>query len=203
MAKHGLIIEASTGAQSHEKHEKNRIVKWRSYINKETYTEQYIPEHIRWLLAFKAYMDAVLVLYENREQELNAYRDHINELCIKHDFLAVLGYDEDQRIALIMNRDITLLDRNIEAEGKNFDAFTAKRPRNEGWRPGWADTTWYNGKEICLNWNKKSCPEDKACSRVHACIVCKKLGHREKTCYRKGYKNKYNARRNNSPKSEQ
>lgn len=58
-----------------------------------------------WLLAFKAYMDAVLILYENQEQELNAYRDHINELCVKHDFSAILGYDEDRRIALVMNRD--------------------------------------------------------------------------------------------------
>ncbi|CAG8621131.1 13909_t:CDS:2, partial [Cetraspora pellucida] len=74
-----------------------------------------------WLLAFKAYMDAVLMLYKNREQELNTYRDHINELCIKYEFAAVMEYDEDRRVALVMDRDSTLQDRNIEAEGKNFD----------------------------------------------------------------------------------
>ncbi|CAG8689954.1 23440_t:CDS:2, partial [Gigaspora rosea] len=78
-----------------------------------------------------AYMDAVLVLYENREQELNAYRDYINELYIKHNFTAVLGYDKDRRIALIMNQNIMLLDQNIEAEGKNFDSSTTKKLRNE------------------------------------------------------------------------
>ncbi|CAG8741050.1 10942_t:CDS:1, partial [Gigaspora rosea] len=30
---------------------------------------------------------------------------------------------------------------NIEVDGKNFDASTAKKPRNKGWHPGWADTT--------------------------------------------------------------
>lgn len=84
-----------------------------------------------WLLAFKSYMDAVLILYENREQELNTYRDYINELCIKYQFSAVLAYDKNQRIALVMNRDSTLVEHDIEAERKNFDATTAKKPRYE------------------------------------------------------------------------
>ncbi|RIB15551.1 hypothetical protein C2G38_2092905 [Gigaspora rosea] len=143
-----------------------------------------------WLLAFKSYMDAVLILYENCEQELNTYRDHINELCIKYEFLAVLGYDENRRIALVMNRDSTLLERNIEVEGKNFDATTAKRPKYEWRRANWADISWYDGKEICINFNKKMCPDEKTCSRVHACIVCRKLGHNEKSCFRRNFKNK-------------
>ncbi|CAG8500198.1 12768_t:CDS:2 [Dentiscutata heterogama] len=49
-----------------------------------------------WLMVFKAYMEAVLILYENREQELNTYRDHINELCMKYEFTAVMRYDEDR-----------------------------------------------------------------------------------------------------------
>ncbi|CAG8816372.1 22778_t:CDS:1 [Gigaspora margarita] len=68
-----------------------------------------------WLLAFKAYMNAVLILYENREQKLNIYRNHINELYIEHDFLAVLGYDKNQRIALVVNWDAILIDQDIEA----------------------------------------------------------------------------------------
>ncbi|CAG8771150.1 12712_t:CDS:2 [Cetraspora pellucida] len=87
-----------------------------------------------WLLAFKAYMDAVLMLYENHEQELNTYRDHINELCIKYEFAAVMEYDEDHRVALVMDRDSTLQDRNIEAEGKNFDMTTTRKTKDNGWR---------------------------------------------------------------------
>ncbi|CAG8819898.1 567_t:CDS:2, partial [Cetraspora pellucida] len=114
--------------------------------------------------AFKAYMDAVLMLYENREQELNTYRDHINELCIKYEFTAVMEYDEDHRVALVTDRDSTLLDRNIEAEGKNFDVTTTRKTKDNGWRqPNWVNTYWQDGKEICLNWNCRTCPEDKNC----------------------------------------
>ncbi|CAG8722058.1 24795_t:CDS:2 [Gigaspora rosea] len=56
-----------------------------------------------WLLAFKAYMDAVLVIYGNREHELNSYRDHINELYLKQSFHAITSYDEDHRITLVTN----------------------------------------------------------------------------------------------------
>ncbi|CAG8768409.1 2070_t:CDS:2, partial [Ambispora leptoticha] len=84
-----------------------------------------------WLLAFKSYMDAVLILYENREQEINTYRDHIYELCTKYKFSAVMGYDEDRRIALVINRDSTLFEKDIEAEGKNFDIAAIKRLKDE------------------------------------------------------------------------
>ncbi|RIB18852.1 hypothetical protein C2G38_2036547 [Gigaspora rosea] len=62
-----------------------------------------------WLLAFKAYMNAVLIIYENREHELNAYRDHISKLCLRQNFHAVMSYDEDRRVTLITNWDSTLL----------------------------------------------------------------------------------------------
>ncbi|RIB18397.1 hypothetical protein C2G38_2184699 [Gigaspora rosea] len=48
-----------------------------------------------WLIAFKAYMDAVLIIYGNRELELNTYWDHINELCATYKFSAIMAYDED------------------------------------------------------------------------------------------------------------
>ncbi|RIB06408.1 hypothetical protein C2G38_2046807 [Gigaspora rosea] len=101
-----------------------------------------------------------------------------------------MKYDEDRRIALAMNQDSTLLDCDIEAEGRNFDATTAKRPRHEWRRPSWTDISWYDGREICLNWNKKACPDEKSCGRVHACIACKKLVHNEKTCFRRNLKNR-------------
>ncbi|CAG8562293.1 21425_t:CDS:2, partial [Cetraspora pellucida] len=86
---------------------------------------------LEWLLAFKAYIDAVLIIYDNQELELNTYRDHINELCIRYRFSAVMSYDEDRRIALVINCDTTLMDRDTEAEGKNFDAAATKRARDE------------------------------------------------------------------------
>ncbi|RIB26426.1 hypothetical protein C2G38_2138292 [Gigaspora rosea] len=56
-----------------------------------------------WLLAFKSYMDSVLIIYPMREQEFNTYRDNINTLCVKHDFLAVASYDKDKRLYLTIN----------------------------------------------------------------------------------------------------
>ncbi|RIB25384.1 hypothetical protein C2G38_2165987 [Gigaspora rosea] len=50
------------------------------YIRKQKHSAVF-ENILEWLLAFKAYMDAVLIIYENREQELNTYRDHINKLC--------------------------------------------------------------------------------------------------------------------------
>ncbi|CAG8529143.1 2180_t:CDS:2 [Cetraspora pellucida] len=83
-----------------------------------------------WLLAFKAYMDTVLVIYENREQELNTYRDHINELCLKQSFHAAMFYDEDRRVTLVTNRDSNFLDCDLEAESRNFNLTTVKKHRN-------------------------------------------------------------------------
>ncbi|RIB27620.1 hypothetical protein C2G38_2029197 [Gigaspora rosea] len=133
-------------------------------------------------------MDAVLVIYEIREQELNMYRDHINELCMRYEFTAVLRYDEEQRVALVMDRDSTLMDRNIEAEGKSFDVTTARKSKDVWCRPTYTNVQWFDSKEICINWNRQSCPEEKNCSRIHACIICKKLGHSEKSCFRKQHK---------------
>ncbi|CAG8643192.1 1999_t:CDS:2 [Dentiscutata erythropus] len=56
-----------------------------------------------WLLAFKSYMKAILVIYNIREQELNTYRDYISTLCIKQEFVVVINYDENRHIHLTMN----------------------------------------------------------------------------------------------------
>ncbi|CAG8741951.1 20067_t:CDS:2, partial [Cetraspora pellucida] len=130
-----------------------------------------------WLLAFKAYMDTVLVIYENREQELNTYQDNINELCLKQSFHAVMSYDEDQRVTLVTNRDSTLLDCDLEAEGRNFDLTTVKKHRNSIRRATRPDIEWPDGREICINWNKHYCADENNCRRVHACLICKKSNH--------------------------
>ncbi|CAG8810137.1 33934_t:CDS:2, partial [Racocetra persica] len=50
-------------------------------------------------------------------------------------------------IGLVMNRDTTLLARDIEAEGKNFDVSSLKRPRYDQQYSNWADISWYDGRE--------------------------------------------------------
>ncbi|RIB03676.1 hypothetical protein C2G38_2049074 [Gigaspora rosea] len=136
-----------------------------------------------WILAFRSYSEAVLIIYEDREQELNFYCDHINNLCIKYDFTAVMAYDEDHRLALVMDRNTTLFDRNIEAEGENFDASTIRRTKFNRSRALRNDATWHDGREICINWNRRNCNEDKKYGRVHACLTCKKIGHQEWWCF--------------------
>lgn len=138
-----------------------------------------------WLIVFNAYMDAVLIIYGNRESELNTYWNHINELCTKYKFSVVMAYDEDQKIALVMNQNSTLIEKDIEVEGKNLDLAAIKRAREEGQYSSWANMAWSDSKEICLNWNKRACAEERNCSRVHACLVCRKLGHKEKNCFQK------------------
>ncbi|CAG8763481.1 14769_t:CDS:2, partial [Gigaspora margarita] len=71
-----------------------------------------------WLIAFKAYMDTIFTIYGNCKSELNTYRDQINELCTKYKFSTVMAYDENQKIALVINRDLTLIKRDIKAEEK-------------------------------------------------------------------------------------
>ncbi|RIB25153.1 hypothetical protein C2G38_2278093 [Gigaspora rosea] len=138
------------------------------YIRKQKCTAAF-KNISEWLLAFKAYIDAVLIIYEHHEQELNIYRDHINELCVRYKFTVVMRYDEKQRVALVMDRDSTLMDRNIEAEGKSFDATTARKPK-EMWRhPTYANVQWFDRKEICINWNCHSCTEEKSAAEfTHA-----------------------------------
>ncbi|CAG8709503.1 13382_t:CDS:2, partial [Cetraspora pellucida] len=104
-----------------------------------------------WLIAFKAYLDAVFIIYKNCELELNTYCDHINELCIKYKFSTVMSYDKNCRVTLIMNQDSILTERNIEAERENFDMAAIKKVKDEEQQNGWTNTTWHDGKEICLN----------------------------------------------------
>ncbi|RIB21431.1 hypothetical protein C2G38_2176616 [Gigaspora rosea] len=87
-----------------------------------------------------------------KEQELNAYRDHINTLCIKQEFSAVAAYDEDRRLHLTTNRDSTLFERNIEVEEENFDVTTTKKQRTiANPRNTKGDITWQDGRQICIN----------------------------------------------------
>ncbi|RIB19853.1 hypothetical protein C2G38_2180739 [Gigaspora rosea] len=109
-------------------------------------------------------MEAILIIYDLREQELNVYRDHNNTLCIKQEFSAVAAYDEDRRLHLTTNRDSTLFERNIEAEGENFDVTTTKKQRTiANPRNTKGDITWQDGRQICINWNCKGCSDDNNC----------------------------------------
>ncbi|RIB17453.1 hypothetical protein C2G38_2313763 [Gigaspora rosea] len=113
-----------------------------------------------WLLAFKSYMDAVLIIYPAREQELNTYRDNINMFCVKHDFSAVAVYDEDKRLHLTINQDTTLTDRDIEAEGENFDMSTIKRHRPNIQRNQKHDITWYDRRQYVSTGTVKVVPKN-------------------------------------------
>lgn len=146
-------------------------------------------------------MEAVLVLYSNREQELNYYRDHISTMCTKYEFSAVMSYDEDRRLEITMNHDSTLFDRSIIAEGENFDITTTKKQRFNKLRPGRAEITWQDGREICINWNRRYCNNERNCNRVHTCLLCKKIGHTEHRCFANNPGQNAAARQNNQTKN--
>ncbi|RIB03804.1 hypothetical protein C2G38_2048976 [Gigaspora rosea] len=94
-----------------------------------------------------------------------------------------MAYDEDCRLVLAMDQDTTLFDKNIEAEGENFDTSTIRRTKFNRSHALRNDATWHDGREICINWNRQNCSEDKKCRRVHACLTCKKIGHQERRCF--------------------
>ncbi|RIB27373.1 hypothetical protein C2G38_2160657 [Gigaspora rosea] len=117
-------------------------------------------------------MEAILIIYDLREQELNMYRDHINTLCIKQEFSAIAAYDEDRCLHLTTNRDSTLFEWNIEAEDENFDVTTTKKQRTiTNPRTAKGDITWQDGRQICINWNRKGCPDDNNCKQAQQQLV--------------------------------
>ncbi|RIB28251.1 hypothetical protein C2G38_2059770 [Gigaspora rosea] len=63
-----------------------------------------------------------------------------------------------------------------------------------------SDVRWPDGREICINWNKRHCADDKACGRVHACLICKRTNHNEQRCFKKS--NSKRTGLNNSSKTE-
>ncbi|CAG8807117.1 10916_t:CDS:2, partial [Gigaspora margarita] len=82
-------------------------------------------------------------------------QDHINELCLQQSFHAVMAYDEDRRVTAVTNRNSTLLDRDTEVEGRNFDATTVKKQRLNAYRTTRLDTEWPDGRQLCINWNRR------------------------------------------------
>ncbi|RIB21639.1 hypothetical protein C2G38_2034210 [Gigaspora rosea] len=133
---------------------KNRVIAIRKRSRPQKFTDISL-----WLLTFRAYMEAILIIYDLKEQELNAYQDHINTLCIKQEFSAIATYNEDRHLHLTTNHDSTLFEQNIEVEGENFDVTTTKKQRTiANPRNAKEDITWQDRRQICINWNCKGCP---------------------------------------------
>ncbi|CAG8783773.1 41768_t:CDS:1 [Gigaspora margarita] len=86
-------------------------------------------------------------LYEKQEQELNGYRDHVNELCLQQSFHGVIAYDEDYRVTALTNRNLTLFNRDTKVEGQNFDATTVNKQRLNTYWSMKLDTKWQMKKK--------------------------------------------------------
>ncbi|CAG8833861.1 20945_t:CDS:1, partial [Cetraspora pellucida] len=172
-----------TNIKFHQDETLLQMVEWGLISVRKRNTYSKFSDISEWLLAFRSYMEAILIMYKDREHELNFYHDHISTLCTKYEFTAVMVYEEDQRLALTMDRESTLFDRNIEAEGENFDITTTKKFKISKPRIHKTELIWHDGREICINWNRRYCSEDKKCSHVHACLTCKKIGHTERKCF--------------------
>ncbi|CAG8792176.1 16518_t:CDS:2 [Gigaspora margarita] len=66
---------------------------------------------------------------------------------------AVMVYDKECQLALAIDWDSILFERNNEAKGENFDVTTTKRSKIDKAKPYRNDITCHDGREICLNWN--------------------------------------------------
>ncbi|CAG8654969.1 5035_t:CDS:2 [Cetraspora pellucida] len=91
-----------------------------AYTNLKTSLKNNIDEQ-----TLQASEGGIIAICKRNQQELNAYHNHINTLCIRQEFSAVITYDEDRRLGLTMNRDSTLLEQNIEAKDLTSPGTTA------------------------------------------------------------------------------
>ncbi|CAG8789714.1 10410_t:CDS:2, partial [Cetraspora pellucida] len=122
-----------------------KAIAFGSYVN----LQEFLYKNL--LASMKENDDEPVLQSTKGEQELNNYRDHVNELCLKQNFYAIMSYDEDRKVTLVTNQDTTLSDYNTEVKGRNFDATTIKRQRHNTYQLIRFDTEWFDDREICIN----------------------------------------------------
>jgi len=152
----------------------------------------YFPTLHEWYIAWKFYIDLVLILYPHRLGEMHGYISILSEFAKDLNLQAVMWYDRDRRIKLVERRGSTLLDREPSIEGRHFTAaaarvqyipkYTNSHNRSSNFKS--SKTIFHEGIPICREFNrKKGCKRD-ICRYQHVCFSCRLKSYRESSCYR-------------------
>src|ERR1043165_8406696 len=147
-----------------------------------------------WYMAWKLYMDLVLIIYPHRVGELHGYVSILTEFSKDFNIHAVMRYDRDRRIKLAEKRESTLLDREPSVEGKHFTAAAARIQyiprqahsyiRSSNFRSASSRTIFHEGIPICKEFNRKEGCKRDICRFQHVCLTCRLKSHGESACYR-------------------
>ncbi|CAI2169042.1 103_t:CDS:1 [Funneliformis geosporum] len=175
-----------------------RTIALNQYVNLELFVN--IRNILQWLKAFTIYTEAVLTLYPHRREELDTYESHIVEKSDKYPFEIVFKYDQERRMQLCDNRQLTLLMSALETENRYFYPIVEHRTGFINLKKDRWDQIAYDerGKEICNKYNFERCNYP-YCKRSHVCIVEKCGGlHPGRLCPTKksGSNTKFGRRQN-------
>src|SRR3989337_744966 len=146
-------------------------------------------------MAWKLYMDFVLIIDPHRVGELHGYISILTEFSKDFYLQAVMRYDRDRRIKLAEKRESTLLDRKPSVEGRHFTAAAARvqylpkqtytyNRSSPNFRSTSSKTIFHEGVPICKDFNRKDGCKRDICRFQHVCLVCRLRSHGESSCYK-------------------
>src|ERR1043165_2540282 len=147
-------------------------------------------------MAWKLYMDLVLIIYPHRVGELHGYVSILTEFSKDFNIHAVMRYDRDRRIKLAEKRVSTLLDHEPSVEGRHFTAAAAKAQYihkqqtqysynwSSNFRSTSSKTIFHEEFPICKEFNRKDGCKRDICRYQHVCLICRLRSHGESSCYK-------------------
>ncbi|RIB30833.1 hypothetical protein C2G38_2238023 [Gigaspora rosea] len=159
-----------------------RLIALNEYIDLQLFCKIDVIMH--WLKAFTIYSEAVLSLYPHRREEFDSYERHIVEKSDSYPFDLVFQYDQERRMRLCKNRQLTLMMPAPDLEDRYFYPIVEHRTGFISLRRDRWDQVAYDerGKEICNKYNYERCHYP-YCKRSHVCAVDKCGGlHPAKLC---------------------
>ena len=152
----------------------------------------YFPTWHEWYIAWKFYIDLVLIIYSHRVGEMHGYISILSEFAKDFNLYAVMRYDRDRRIKLVERRGSTLLDREPSVEGRHFTAAAARVQyipkqtnsynRSSNFRS--SRTIFHEGTPICREFNRKDGCKRDICRFQHVCFACRLKSYGEVSCFR-------------------
>ncbi|KAJ6614850.1 hypothetical protein B0H10DRAFT_1742927, partial [Mycena sp. CBHHK59/15] len=152
-----------------------------------------ISTHGQWIIAFRAYEDAVNFAFDSRHAELRTYWDHINDLFSSRTpdlHGRILNYDRAARIFVGQRRDVLLSEvhkfRHVQ-DAHLLDGGIAVTPSSSTGGAGpkaksLGGTKRKRTQEICRNFNRGQCKLGTGCNYQHACSECHGRGHVAPDC---------------------
>ncbi|TDL26833.1 hypothetical protein BD410DRAFT_685926, partial [Rickenella mellea] len=151
------------------------------------YTTRKVRDYGSWGLAYDSLMCATRLVFPERKNELQKYRDWImRQFGATHPnfHYTVIGLDRAIRTRVSRSNDCLLTDTGrfldlfttcCSPTGLNYTGGTEARGTTS------AKTT--KSGEICRRYNDDKCPSDaRTCKYRHICIACKTSGHSQNKC---------------------